>query len=273
MASTRISLSKGVWTNIVTIGADGWVNQTQGATRVVYVIAETAPISFDPETPTRYETERKQGFEFDGLAALESIYAYAINDDAEVSVSIEKGASLNLDADYFNGTAGMIVQSYTESNSKLGVQHEGSTRIVGVAGLASNDTIFITGALPVDLKGRVVGYSGAGVTAEIFRAPTYTGGSVAAYQNASDINPVTGLSQIIVGATVTAPGILVFAPDYLIGNASNQGKGDPGKVLGRERLLRSDTAYLFRLTSLDTQPQDITSLLSWYEGELDLPRV
>lgn len=273
MASARISLSKGVWTNIVTIGADGWVNQTQGATRVVYVIAETAPISFDPETPTRYETERKQGFEFDGLAALESIYAYAINDDAEVSVSIEKGASLNLDADYFNGLAGFISQTYTEANSKLGTQHEASALFTAVAGLASNNTLFITGALPVSLKGRVIGYSGLGVTAEIFRDPTYTGGASAAYQNASDINPVTGLSQIITGATVTAPGELRFAPDFLIGNTSNQGKGDPGKVLGRERLLRPNTAYLLRLTSLDTQPQDITSLLSWYEGELDLPRL
>jgi len=273
MSSIRINLPQGVWTNIVTIGADGWVNQTQGDTQVVYVIAETAPTSFNPQTPTRYETERRQGFEFDGLAALESIYAYAINDDAEVSVSIEKGTSLNLDAGYFNGLAGIISQTYTEANSKLGTQHEASALFEDVAGLASNNTIFITGALPLSLKGRVIGYSGLGVTAEIFRAPTYTGGTIAAYQNASDINPVTGLSQIITGATVTAPGTLVFAPDYLIGNTSNQGKGDPGKVLGRERLLRRNTTYLLRLTSLDTQPQDITSLLSWYEGELDLPRL
>jgi len=169
------------------------------------------------------------------------------------------------------GTRAITVQSYTEANSKNGVEHEGSTILTAVGGGASNDTIFKTGALPVALKGRVIGYTGDGVTAEIFEAPTFTGGSSVPYQNASAINPVTGLSQIIVGATVTVDGTLVFAPDHLIGNQSIQGQGTSGAVIGREKLLKRDTEYLFRITSLDDMPQDITSLLTWYEGELDLP--
>lgn len=272
MPSQLINLTQEVWTQITT-SADGIIRHHEGKTKIVYVVATSIVAALDPATAVMRDTIIGTEIPYSGIPAGSFIWAYAISGNANVVVTSSNGASLSLDAGYFNGLAGVISQTYTEANSKLGTQHEASALFAGVAGLASNDTIFITGALPLSLKGRVIGYSGLGVTAEIFRGPTYTGGTAAVYQNASDINPVTGLSQIITGATVTATGTLVFAPDYLIGNASNQGKGDPGKVLGRERLLRRNTTYLLRLTSLDTQPQNITSLLSWYEGELDLPRL
>jgi len=171
----------------------------------------------------------------------------------------------------FSGTRALTTQSYTEANSKLGIEHEGSTLLEGVGGGAVNNTFFVTGDLPVALKGRVIGYTGTGVKAEIFTGAAYNDGVSVPYQNASDINPVTGLTQIIVGANLVTEGTLAFAPDYLIGNTSNQGKGTPGTIVGREKLLKRNTVYLFRLTSLDSQLQDITSLLTWYEGELDLP--
>ena len=169
------------------------------------------------------------------------------------------------------GKRAINVQNYIESNIKLGQQREGSTLLSGVAGGASNDTIFLTGALPVSLKSRTIGYTGSGVSAFIYEAPIYTGGAPAAYENPNAINPVKGLSQIIVGATVTADGALVFAPDHLLGNSSRQGKGAVGSIVGQERIMKPNTAYLLRLTSLDNQAQDITSFLSWYEGGLDLP--
>lgn len=171
----------------------------------------------------------------------------------------------------FAGLRAVTVQSYTEANAKIGVEHEGSTLLTGVTGLAENDTIFLTGSLSVALKQRTISYSGTGVTASIYEAPAYTGGTPAVYQNASNINPVTGLSQIIVGATVTDDGTLAFAPNHLLGSASQQGKGDVFAIPGSEKLLKPNTAYLFRLTSLDAMAQDISSFLSWYEGELDLP--
>lgn len=170
-----------------------------------------------------------------------------------------------------SGLRAMTVQGYVEANVKNGTEHEGSTLLTGVAAGTSNDTIFLTGALPVSLKARVIAYSGTGVSGFIYEDPTYTGGSPVAYQNANAINPVTGLSQIIVGATVTVDGTLVFAPTHSIGNQSQQGKGTSGALLGGERILKPNTPYLLRLTSLDSQAQDISSFLSWYEGELDLP--
>lgn len=176
----------------------------------------------------------------------------------------------NIPSGIFKGTRAVVCQTFTEANSKNGVEHEGSTMYTAGA-LSENDTFFVTGALPIALKGRVISFTGDGVTAEIFTGATYTGGSSAVYQNASDINPVTGLAQIIVGASVDDEGVLAFAPEHLIGNTSNQGKGATNAVIGREKLFKPNTIYLLRITSLDDQPQDISSLLTWYEGELDLP--
>lgn len=170
----------------------------------------------------------------------------------------------------FEGTRAVTVQFYPEVNSKLGVQHEGST-LLTIPGLGANNTIFKTGSLPVALKGRIINFSGIGVVGEIYKNPTYTGGGTVTYQNASDINPVAGESQIIVGATVTATGVLAFAPTPAFGNSSNQGKGGLLPSLGDEKLLKPNTTYLLRLVSLDPQSQQVSSFLTWYEGELDLP--
>ena len=184
---------------------------------------------------------------------------------------LDELVALGFPSGVFEGLRALTIQSYTEANSKSGVQHEGSTLLTAVAGLSSNDTIFLTGALPVALKGRIINFDGVGVKGEIYTGATYTGGTPVEYQNASDINRVAGLAQIIVGATVTNDGDLAFAPTYSFGNESNQGKGGIQSTLGGEKLLKPNTAYLLRLTSLDAQAQNISSFLTWYEGELDLP--
>ena len=171
----------------------------------------------------------------------------------------------------FQGRRALTIQSYTEANSKLGYQHEGSLYIPAMTGSSSRDTIFVTGDLPVIIKGRVLGFSGEGISAHMYQDPAYTGGSTVTYQNSSAINPVAGLSNILSGATVTDPGDQIFSPLYLIGNTSRQGQGSTNIVAGGERIFKPNTAYLLRITSLDTQNQRISSYLSWYEGTLDLP--
>ena len=170
----------------------------------------------------------------------------------------------------YEGVRALNTQNYTESNIKLGLQHEGST-IYTAAGGSSNDTIFLTGALPVILKVRYIGYTGNGVSTFIYEAPTYSGGASVPYQNPNRINPVTGLSQIIVGSVVTVTGALAVAPTHLLGGTSNQSKGLAAASAGQEKILAPNTAYLLRLTNLDSQSADIASYLSWYEGPIDLP--
>lgn len=41
--------------------------------------------------------------------------------------------------------------------------------------------------------------------------------------------------------------------------------------LGQERIFRSNSVYHLRIASLDTQPQNISAYISWFEGDPDLP--
>lgn len=249
---------------------DGWVELAEpgfitSSKSMEYCVSETPP----SENLIGHHLKTFGSFDF--TASLSTLYVRG-----EGVLSFTTGSSFNPGGEpsplgLYQGMRFMSVQTSVESNSKLGMEHEGSTLLNDVVGGGVNDTIFLTGSLPVALKGRIISYTGDGVKAEIYEAPTYTGGVVTDYQNASAINPVPGLSSIIVGAVVSAIGDLVFAPDYLIGNTSNQGKGATGAVVGREKLLKPNTAYLLRITSLDGSIQNISSLLTWYEGELDLP--
>lgn len=266
--SEVIELSTGQWVELP-IGKAAVIRHKKGSGQVLYCQSSIQPVDIDDTVSIFEETVNGEKIYVDGVVDGEKVYARAVTGTCYISV-INREASGAPDGVY-SGLRAQTVQSYVEANSKLGVQHEGSTLLTGVAAGSSNDTIFLTGALPVALKGRVISYTGKGVSAFIYEAPTYTGGTPAAYENASAINPVVGLSQIIVGATVSADGDLVFAPVHFIGNQSNQGQGTTANRVTGERLLNPNTAYLFRLTSLDDQPQDISSYLSWYEGELDLP--
>ena len=171
----------------------------------------------------------------------------------------------------YEGIRAMTVQGYVEANVKLGVQFEASA-LFNIGASGTSDTVFLTGSKPVSLKGRKISYDGAGVTASIFEAPTYTGGSSAAYQNANAINPAVGESQIIVGATLSADGDLIFSPVHSLGSTSFFGGDAQISQIEAEHILQPNTAYLLRLESLDGAAQRVASHLSWYEGDLDLPR-
>ena len=176
-----------------------------------------------------------------------------------------------LPAGISSGTRAIITQNYTEANIKLGFQHEWSNLILGLAGGGNSNTIFVTGALPTILKSTRIGYTGDGLTAYIYETPSYTGGASSPIQNPNAINPVATLNQILTGATITAPGTLIFSPEHSLGSTSQQGKGSAAREVGQEKILKPNTTYLFRITSLDNQVQDVTTALSWYEGALDLP--
>ncbi len=171
----------------------------------------------------------------------------------------------------YEGTRAITTQGYVEANIKLGVQFEGSG-LLTLGGNAVSNTIFLTGSKPVSLKGRKISYNGGGVTAEIYSSPTYTGGTSADYQNANNKNPTVGESQIIVGATITDEGTLAFSPIHSLGNSGFFGGGSQVPGIESERILAPNTAYLLRIINLDGTAQQVASHLSWYEGELDLPR-
>lgn len=174
--------------------------------------------------------------------------------------------------DIFNGRRAITTQSYTEANVKLGVQFEASKLWPAIAAGGVTYSIFKTGAKPVSLKARNLAFTGDGIKSDIFANPVYSGGTPDfVYYNSSDISDLVGEVDITISPTVTDEGTQVFASSYALGNTSKQGRGASGIAVGAESILKPNTEYLLKLTSLGGDAQDISSFLYWYEGDLDLP--
>lgn len=147
--------------------------------------------------------------------------------------------------------------------------YNAARRVTAVATGANLDSVFITGALPVYFFQRYIGRSGSGVSADIYRAPTYTGGVAAPVYSVNDVSGDGSLStiQLFSGVTTTVVGTQSVSTAYAIGNASNQGQGELAE-LKQPLLMLPNTVYLLRITSLDASAQDITSSIAWYEGNI-----
>lgn len=160
---------------------------------------------------------------------------------------------------------GAIIQEGT----RIGRLYNASRRVTAVAAGANVDSIFTTGNLPVYLFQRDIGRSGVGVSASIYRGPTFTGGTTDPVYSVNDITGDGSLStiQLIVGPTVTVAGTQTVATSFAIGNTSNQGQGGIAE-LKQPLYMLPNTSYLLRITSLDSQAQDITANIAWYEGYL-----
>lgn len=172
----------------------------------------------------------------------------------------------------FSGLRAMTVQSYVESNVKNGVQYEVSALSSAVAAGANVDIVFRTFANPVVIKAREITFNGARLIARAYVNPTYTGGTPAPYFNLNTRNPVTGTVQILVGATVTNPGVESSAATYALGS-TGQGNTVVGsyRIAGSERVIAPNTTVMLRITNTDSVAQDIATYATWYEGGTDLP--
>jgi hypothetical protein len=171
-----------------------------------------------------------------------------------------------------NGLRAIAVQEYTSVNVKKGVQYEVASNTAALADTASIDTIFTTGAKPVIIKSRIVKFNGTSLTTRVYRAPTYTGGSVVPYFNLNDKNPVAGTAVIRGGATVTLAGTEFGAPTFDIGSIGNGNSSlSTYSVSGIERILLPNTTYLQRITNDSGATQRVASYLTWFEGTPDFP--
>lgn len=175
----------------------------------------------------------------------------------------------------YEGTRAMTTQNYTEANVKNGVQFEADIQLLNIASGAVIDLVILTGNLPVALKGAVQQFDEEGFSRTFYQNPVYTGGSPIPYYNKNYYNPSAGQLQILSGATVTSSGTQVSAERRFLG--SNQGGNrtistQSSVTFGLETVLAPDTVYLIRTTNLAPSSQSIITYVTWYEGELDLPR-
>ncbi|WYC18322.1 hypothetical protein [Citrobacter phage vB_CfrS_K1M] len=165
----------------------------------------------------------------------------------------------------------ITAQSYSERANKQGKLFTASRRVTDVAGGANLDTIFTTGTKQVVFNQRVIGYTGKGVIASIYRGAVATGGTAAEINNPNDVIPQAVTAQLLTGSTVTSVGQLTVAATYSEGNASNQGQGNSQARLGEQVIMAPNTTYLLRITSLDTVAQNINAYVSWFEDDTYLP--
>ncbi|WP_277593612.1 hypothetical protein [Pseudomonas chlororaphis] len=174
-----------------------------------------------------------------------------------------------------NGLRAITTQTYDECNKKSGNQWEASRLITIESSAPENNaySIILTGSKPVDLKSRVLGYSGLGVIGRIYKAPTYTGGTTNQWFN---MNPRYVASQpeavLLTGFSLTSNGTKCGADIFGIGPASQQSRGSTPHEFGSNRILdEPNTAYLLEIESIDPGSQSVMARLEMYEGGLDLP--
>ncbi|HEI0612151.1 TPA: hypothetical protein SIF59_004028 [Escherichia coli] len=170
-----------------------------------------------------------------------------------------------------NGLRAQTVQPYDEINKKRGLQWEAS-RLVTLAAGATSYSIIKTGAQTVDLKQRAFAFDGVGITASIYKSPTYTGGTPGVLYNFRTGTLTLPLTQLIVEPTVTNNGTKCGADIFAIGPVSNQSKGQNLTIFPGNRILEPNTTYLLTFTSRDTNAsQDVAARIEFYEGGLDYP--
>lgn len=251
----------GTWT-LVHSGAFTGTVFCLTADAMVYRIASSLPSEADP------------GFIGNGHVAVSigagsNLYARAI--DGAAIVVLDSGTGLGgFPSGVFEGFRAITTQSYDEANKKNGTQWEAS-RLLTLAGEAIVYSIILTGSKPVDLKSRVLGYTGLGVVGRIFKAPTYTGGTTDPWYNLNTEVSGQPLAQLISAPTVSNNGTQIGADIHGIGPASQIAKGSTPYHLGANRILTPNTAFLLEIQSLDTAPQEVTARLEMYEGDMDLP--
>lgn len=172
----------------------------------------------------------------------------------------------------FKGLRALVTQTYTEANVKNGLQFEASMYNAAVAPAGNFDIEFATGSKPVIIKNRQVAFTGIGITANVFEAPTTSAGTASAVYNLNRVGPVATTVTCKTAPTVTDTGTQAGATTYGLGGS---GVGptivSAFAVNGAERVLKPNTKYLLRITNNDAAAQKITVYTSWFEGGTDLP--
>lgn len=172
----------------------------------------------------------------------------------------------------FRGLRALVTQSYTEANVKSGLQFEASVYNATVAAGTNFDIEFQTGTKPVIIKDRQVAFTGAGITINVYEAPTTSAGTAGTVYNLNRRNPIAATASYKTAPTVTAAGTQVGATTYGLGGTGAGPSSVSAFVTpGVERVLKPSTKYLLRITNNDAAAQRIAAYITWYEGTPDLP--
>lgn len=169
------------------------------------------------------------------------------------------------------GMRAVNVQSYDESNRKLGSQWGASRRLLAAAQGQKYYSIIKTRTLPVDLKARVFSYNGAGIIGRFYTG--FTPQVLPAPDPVYCLRPaLPAFRDFDLYALAAAPASLGSRWSYdliMEGPAQTQGKGAINAQAGQGWVIDPVTEVLLEIESLDAQNIGVT--LAMYNGLLDLP--
>ena len=171
------------------------------------------------------------------------------------------------------GLKAWVIQSYTEANVKNGLQFEASFDFTNVAAGNGRIIAFRTTSKKAIVKARKINFSGAKITARVFKGGTITETTNQNdIFNLSDINPQPPTVELFPNATFTVAGTEFGAPNFTYGSEGLGGRalGSFG-IEGVERNLNDNQLYYLQVTNNDTVAANFSVYLTWYEGDPDLP--
>ena len=150
--------------------------------------------------------------------------------------------------------------------------YECSVRSSSVAAAGTYNIVFTTGPTHCVFLDRLVGFSGVAAEADVYRAPVYSGGTIAPFFAIDTSTGTPSSSVFTIDATVSGLGTKVGATSYYRGSTSvgNGIVGTYGSQQGKRRL-SPYTTYLLQFKNTDINPQVIDVYFRWYEGPQESP--
>jgi hypothetical protein len=271
MPSQLINLTQEVWTQITTSSADGSIRHHEGKTKVVYVVAASIDSELDTTTSVMRDTIIGAEIPYSGIPSGSFVWAYAISSNAKVVVTSSNGASLNLDAGYFNGERAVNTQNYTETNVKLGLQFSIAIEIPILSGTTKYLSLRTpAGINSVIIKTRLISTNGGmRYTPRVGAVFVETGSPIPIVNlNGQSAN----ISDVIALVLNTVPTNIGTAID-VIRSAAGQGNQNEQGIFtgdGLERVLAKDAPYLLSFENLENSDIYVIFNVTWFEGVPDL---
>lgn len=172
----------------------------------------------------------------------------------------------------FEGFRAINVQSYDESNRKLGSQWGASRRIVSATAGGKHYSIIKTRTLPLDLKARIFSYTGDGLIARFYTGftPQTLPAAEPVYCKRPSLPAFRDFDLYAIAAAPASLGNRWSEDLFLEGSASNQSKGAASISAGQGWIIDPNQEILLEIESLSAQ--NITATLAMFNGLLDLPR-
>ena len=170
-----------------------------------------------------------------------------------------------------DGDKAVTVQMFTELNSRTGRQYEASFYVPALASGASADVVIVVGAEKMLIKDISVQFESDEIQTQLFRGPSYTGGTEIPVFNLNDGGAVPDDVELLAGASVTDTGTAVgpavrslgVAPGFILPRQTSLGQG-----VGVERVLADNATYLYRITNTNGATTRIAGLATWYQGPI-----